>query len=150
MLNHQEAERIHAMSPKAVSSQETVDVLLIEDDYALREVAKAMLESMGYAVGTARNGAEARECVRHRPYDIVISDLQMPGTDGFALANWLRLRLEPVRIILMTGLHPAEVSSHTAAHLADGWLFKPFSRKDMKNVLQNVLIRHPQFLTVSQ
>lgn len=138
MLSHPDTDKVMATAPAVALGPVPARVLLVEDDFALREVVGAMLASMGYVVGTAGGGEEAMECLRRRSFDVVISDVQMPGIDGFTLARWIRRRAGHIRIILMTGLHPAEVSTHMASHVADEWIFKPFNMGVLEKTLNRV------------
>jgi PAS domain S-box-containing protein len=65
-------------------------VLLAEDNAVNREVGLALLESVGLLVETAEDGAQAAAMVLSTPYDLVLMDMQMPGTDGLAATRRIR------------------------------------------------------------
>lgn len=65
-------------------------VLLVEDNPINQEVALAILRSLGAEVTVASNGVEAIECVRTRPFDAVLMDVQMPLLDGYAATRAIR------------------------------------------------------------
>src|SRR5688500_1119896 len=85
-------------------------ILIVEDDDDVRDALSALLEEHGYAVDTARDGSEAVRKVEHDPPSLVISDVRMPGMDGFHLVE--RLREQPatadVPIILLSALDEHE------------------------------------------
>jgi CheY-like chemotaxis protein len=58
-------------------------ILVVDDDAAVREGVRALLESEGYTVATASDGAEAIEKLRTEPVRLVLLDLAMPGVDGW-------------------------------------------------------------------
>jgi CheY-like chemotaxis protein len=64
-------------------SRETGAILVVDDDASVREGVRAVLESEGYAVATASDGAEAIEKLRAAPVSLVLLDLAMPGMDGW-------------------------------------------------------------------
>jgi len=80
-------------------------VLVVDDDDNLREILSAILSKGDRAVDTARDGIAALELISQNQYDVVLSDLRMPGLDGPALYEALRTmqqRSAP-RVIFMTG-----------------------------------------------
>jgi two-component system chemotaxis sensor kinase CheA len=81
-------------------------VLVAEDSPTTRAVLKSVLEEAHYEVTTAQDGEEALAMLERGPYDIVVSDVQMPHCDGFSLTESLRQhqRLGRIPVILMTSL----------------------------------------------
>ena len=65
-------------------------VLVVEDDWAVREVLKLMLEDEGYDVSTAKQGKDAIKVAQARPFDLVLTDVSMPGVSGIDVARTLR------------------------------------------------------------
>ena len=77
-------------------------VLVVDDDAGIRKMVRMVLESEGYLVTTASNGAEAlREIERDRP-SVMILDMQMPVLDGWEVAVRLRERGGWVPTVVMT------------------------------------------------
>ncbi|MFB3109478.1 MAG: response regulator, partial [Candidatus Binatia bacterium] len=60
-------------------------ILLVEDDGEVREALSAQLQSEGYGVVEAKSGNEALELVQRTPFDVVLTDVQMPGLNGIEL-----------------------------------------------------------------
>lgn len=81
-------------------------VLVAEDSPTTRAVLKSVLEEAHYEVTTAQDGEQAFMLLQQRPFDILISDVQMPNKDGFELAESVRNdeRLARLPIVLMTSL----------------------------------------------
>jgi len=76
-----------------LTSSETIDVLIAEDDEVLRKSLRTLLEQAGYRCAEAANGQEVVDSAcRHRPLCVFV-DLVMPGLDGFAVVR--RLRSDP-------------------------------------------------------
>ncbi|HWZ94957.1 MAG TPA: response regulator [Opitutaceae bacterium] len=105
-------------------------ILLIDDDDAVRNVLYLTLTNCGHTVIEARNGKEGLEQFKGANADLVITDIVMPGTEGFEVMMKLRRKHPAVKIIAISGggLHNAEHYLHTAKLLgAVKVLAKPFS-----------------------
>jgi len=79
--------------------------ILVVDDYTpTREMIVEALAAHGYTqVGEAENGAQALEMIRRNPYQLVISDIMMPGMDGIDLLQHLRELQQRPAVIMITG-----------------------------------------------
>jgi FixJ family two-component response regulator len=66
----------------------------------------------------------------------------MPGINGYDLARRLKPEAPEMKVIIMTGHCQAEVSGYMETGLADGWLFKPFSAKDLGAILKKFGLPH--------
>jgi len=116
-------------------------VLLVDDDPAVREVASAMLEGLGYAVVAVAGGREAlahaaAEGVR---LDAVLLDLALGEMDGDEVLKALRVSRPSLPVILLTGRAPREVEQRLAGLPVDGVLRKPFRRADLVKALRAVI-----------
>jgi CheY-like chemotaxis protein len=80
-------------------------ILLADDDAATRDLVQRALAMDGHAVTLTQDGAEALEKLQHAPgsIDLLISDVQMPGLDGIALAEQALAAQATLRVILMSG-----------------------------------------------
>lgn len=90
-------------------------VLIVEDEYLVREVLEDELTTAGYAVVAAGNADEAIAILESRPdIHLVFTDIDMPGSmDGLKLAACVRDRWPPVHIIITTGkARPAEIPAN--------------------------------------
>lgn len=79
-------------------------VLVVEDSIGVRELQRTILESAGYDVVTAVDGLDGASRLQHPPVDLVLSDVEMPGMDGFTLTRAIRQTRgwENVPVIIMT------------------------------------------------
>jgi CheY-like chemotaxis protein len=121
--------------------------LVVEDDAAVREMLRRMLERSGFAVATAATGREAVKLFGERQVDLAVTDLMMPQMDGLTLIREL-LRVQPsARIIVISGAE----SGHDAALAlgAKAALRKPVSPAELTRVAQDVLAGHAQPLTTA-
>lgn len=99
--------------------------VVVDDDDGLRELLELTLRRGGFdVVGRCGDGGEALEVVRRERPDLVLSDLIMPGLDGFALARRLRAEAPGVVIAMLTGTPDTHVPERAAAAGVDVLAFK--------------------------
>jgi len=119
----------------------TETVLLAEDEQDVREVAREFLESGGYSVIEARDGAEALQLARNRAgaIDLLVTDMVMPGMTGKELAWRLQQQRSSLRILYMSGYseHVADDIGQNDANIR--LLTKPFSRSAILRTVREVL-----------
>ncbi|MGH9676124.1 MAG: ATP-binding protein, partial [Candidatus Acidiferrum sp.] len=137
------AENAGAQLPFAEAPHGSETVLLAEDEQDVREVAREFLESGGYKVLEARNGADAmRLMAEHKGnIDLLVTDMVMPGMTGQELAARLQQQRPGLSVIYMSGY-----SEHAAAEAAQSdasvrLLTKPFSRGAVLRAVREVLSR---------
>jgi two-component system response regulator MprA len=108
-----------------------VDVLLAEDDRAVRESLERALGLEGYDVCSVSNGAQALDALRDRPLDVVLLDVSMPIVDGLTVCRVLRAEGNDVPILMLTAR--TETSDRVAGldAGADDYLPKPFDLDEL-------------------
>ncbi|MDB4972658.1 MAG: sensor histidine kinase/response regulator [Myxococcaceae bacterium] len=81
-------------------------VLVVDDSITTRALIKSIVEEGGYDVTAARDGVEAFRLLQEQPFDLVVSDVQMPNMDGFALTEQVRRapKLARIPVVLVTSL----------------------------------------------
>jgi DNA-binding response OmpR family regulator len=109
------------------------NILLVDDDPTLRTLVHSHLESAGHRVTTASDGAEALRTAISTSPDLIVSDIMMPGVNGFALLKTLRGRPDTVMIpvILITSARERAVFREGMRLGADDYLEKPVNRSDL-------------------
>lgn len=117
-------------------------VLLVDDDEALRRVLSEMLRRAGYAVRVAEDGDVALKMLRQGPVDLVITDLIMPNKEGLETIRELRQIQPGLKILAISGggRMPPDVYLLLAGHLgANQTLTKPFSSSKLLETVANLL-----------
>ncbi len=109
-----------------VAEAEPRSILVVEDSITSRMLLKEILESAGYVVSTAINGVEAVASLEQRAFDLVVSDVEMPKMNGFALTERIRgdSRWSALPVILVTGLERDEERARGLAAGADEYIIK--------------------------
>lgn len=116
-------------------------VLIAEDNVVLGDVIRFNLNRSGFAVTLARNGEEALRLVSSQPFDILVTDYEMPGLDGAELCNRVRneLNLSAIRIVMCSAkgleLDREELKSRLCL---EAILFKPFSIRELTTLLEGL------------
>lgn len=106
-------------------------VLVVDDSDAIRKFVMFALRARGYHVVTARDGLDALEKLARARADLVITDVNMPGLDGFGLVRALREDRDYARtpIIILSSLSGDEEVGEGLAAGADAYLKKPFDQR---------------------
>lgn len=119
-------------------SQRLRAVLVVEDSITARALLQNILESAGYQVATAVDGMDALATLRAGDFDLVVSDVEMPRMDGFALTARIRAdrRLAELPVVLVTALGSREHRERGLEAGANAYLVK--SAFDQGNLLETV------------
>ncbi len=120
-------------------------ILLVEDEDAVRDLARLVLERQGYRVMTAANAGEALEIVERKdqPIDLLVSDVVMPGVSGPELARQVR-RIRPgIRTLFLSGYTEEMIGQRSRIEGADAFLSKPFTPQSLTRELREVLSKPP-------
>jgi CheY-like chemotaxis protein len=121
-------------------------IVVIEDDSAMRMLIKQMLRNQGHDVMLAENGMHGLELIRQYKPMLVISDVQMPVMDGFAVLAAVRqdTALATTPFILLTALQERHHVRQGMVAGADDYLSKPFSTEELRSAVDaqiNKMIR---------
>ncbi len=101
-------------------------ILVVDDEAAIRELLSKTLALAEYDVDLAPDGAAAIERLRLIPYDLLITDLKMPGVDGLTVVREARRLKADIPVVIITGFS-TEASAIEAVNLGvSGYLTKPF------------------------
>jgi len=106
-------------------------ILVVDDEGAQREILRTILTSEGYRVETADSGAEALQKSGRTRFDLVLTDLRMPGVDGLSLVGQLTREDPPTLVILMTAFGSRDSAEQALKQGAFDYLTKPLERDDL-------------------
>jgi EAL domain-containing protein (putative c-di-GMP-specific phosphodiesterase class I) len=106
-------------------------ILVADDDAGLQRSLSRILGAEGYAVETVSDGQAAIELLSQRPFDAVLSDIQMPGMSGLELLQVVRAYDLDLPVVLMTGDPRVETAADAVEHGALRYLLKPIAKEDL-------------------
>jgi two-component system cell cycle response regulator CpdR len=116
---------------RAKAGREMAHILLAEDDESLRKFLAAALVKAGHAVSDFGDGGDAYECLKGDSFDLLLTDIVMPGMDGIELAKRAAELNDGLKIMFITGfaavaLHPSSNAPKQAKVLS-----KPFHLREI-------------------
>lgn len=125
-------------APAADTSTHAKRLLVVDDSITTRSLEKSILEHAGYHVSTAPDGAKAWQLIQERPVNLVITDVEMPGVDGFQLTEMIRNsnQFKDLPVILVTALESETDREKGLRVGADAYL--PKSTFDQQQLLETV------------
>jgi signal transduction histidine kinase len=134
-------ERSEVMPSPAAPLRGMETILLVEDEDAVRELARDILQARGYTVLEARHGAEALVAVEHHPGPIhlMLTDVVMPEMTGRELADRLAVLRPTVKILFMSGYTDNAVVHHGVLDPGTVFLQKPFSAAVLARKVRDML-----------
>ncbi|MBG81196.1 MAG: hypothetical protein CMJ39_10890 [Phycisphaerae bacterium] len=124
-------------------------VLVVDDKELMRDSVGTMLSRKGHTVVAANGGEAALDRLSQRDFDVVITDLQMPGMDGITLMQTIRERDDSIPVILMTAFATVETAVGAMKKGAWDYITKPFSGDDLLATVDRA-IEHSQVLRENQ
>ncbi len=101
-------------------------ILIVEDDTALNAMVFACLVQSGYEAKACFDGAEALDYIENNPVDMILTDVMMPNTDGFTLAEKVRESNGQIPILFMTALDDKPSKQRGFKLGIDDYVVKPF------------------------
>jgi two-component system chemotaxis sensor kinase CheA len=101
-------------------------VLIVDDALTVRELQRSILERAGYRVRTANDGLQALAALAERPADLVLTDVEMPNMDGFALTEAIRQNAVTAHmpVVIVTTQSGDEYRRRGLEAGADGYIVK--------------------------
>jgi DNA-binding response OmpR family regulator len=128
------------MDPKRATPN-GVEILIVEDSPPQAERLKYLLEEEGYSIRHAANGNEALDAARQRKPNLIITDVLMPGMDGFTLCKEVKScqDLNDIPVVLMTSLSSPQDVMKGLACGADNFIRKPYEERYLLKRIEYIL-----------
>ena len=120
--------------------KEGARILVVDDEPQIRRSLQVNLESRGYPVILADDGEQALEALSHRPPDVVVVDLLLPGIDGIELTRRIRAR-SSVPILFLSAIGDETKKVEALESGADDYVTKPFNMEELLARIRSLLRR---------
>lgn len=101
-------------------------ILIVDDEQFVRDLLGKILRRSGHDVQVVPGGEEALRLLAAEPFDVVVTDVVMPGMDGFDLLRRIKALHPGVRVVVLTGYARKQSISDFLLYGADEYLAKPF------------------------
>jgi len=126
-------------------TENTIKLLLVEDDPNLGTMLKEFLETENFEVSLGTDGKEGLDLYQHQVFDICVLDVMIPKMDGFTLAKLIRQRNTSIPIIFLTAKSLKEDKIKGFQIGADDYLTKPFSMEEcLAAVLKRTMVNQEE------
>ncbi|MFT5698562.1 MAG: DNA-binding NtrC family response regulator [Desulforhopalus sp.] len=103
-------------------------ILLVDDENAIRKMLTKYLEGAGYTCCTAENVDSAKKILASEAFDLLLSDLKMPGESGLALLRYAKEHYPQMGRVMITGFAAPEIASEILTVGVYGYIIKPLTR----------------------
>ncbi len=120
-------------------------VLVVDDEAVIREGMRRILESDSIRVESVASGRSAIDKIQEKDFDVVITDLKMPGMDGLEVLKTIKILQPDVPVIIITGYSTVVTAVEAMKSGAFDYIAKPFSPEQISDKVQKALIRKAAF-----
>ena len=114
-------------------------ILVVDDEEGARELFNTILTDEGYDVTLAVNGADALSRIKGADYDLVVTDIKMPGMDGLQLLQEIRKTGSKADVIMVTAYGEVESYLKAMSLGAAEYINKPIRIKELKRIVHKIL-----------
>ncbi|MCI5122762.1 MAG: sigma-54-dependent Fis family transcriptional regulator, partial [Candidatus Electrothrix sp. AUS4] len=116
-------------------------ILIVDDELSMRDFLKILFENEGYEVTVAVDAASALDFVDKDPFDIVITDIRMPGMSGLDLLAELKQRFPDLPVVMITAYASPDDAVQAMRKGAFDYITKPFHVDELKSVVRTAVQR---------
>ncbi len=118
-----------------------ISILVVDDEQGMRDFLKIMLKKEGYQVQTAANAEGAQASLQEEAFDLVISDIRMPGTSGLDLLAGIKEMYPDLPVIMITAFASPDDAVIAMKNGAFDYISKPFNLDEIKSVVESATSR---------
>ncbi len=115
------------------------EILIVEDDPKLRDGLRILLEKKGYSPKIAEDGVVAINMIKKQKFDLVITDLVMPGADGMEVLRHVKKYSPLTKVILITAFGTIDNAVQAMKMGASDYILKPFKVEEIRNKILRLL-----------
>ena len=114
-------------------------ILVIEDDVAFCKLVEKFLSKQGYEISCAFSAVQAHRLIENLKFDLILTDLRLPDSDGMTLLSEFKKNLPTTPVILMTGYSDINTAVKAMKNGAFDYISKPFNPEEVLLVVENAL-----------
>jgi CheY-like chemotaxis protein len=137
--NFRRHKLIKTVSTATPSERPVFEILLVDDDPNILSTLSFSLEEPGHHVTTALGGRNALDVLHQKPFDLVITDFNMPGVDGITVLRKAKAIRPNTKVIMMTGSVLPTSTLRLVLRETNGFLSKPFSLAELYRTVASCL-----------
>jgi CheY-like chemotaxis protein len=113
-------------------------ILIVEDDEEMRALLKDMIEEEGYKTDSVNNGSEAFRRLVHESFDLIITDIRMPGLTGLDILPGIKKLHPEAPVIVITAFGSEEIQRKAFEKGANAYLEKPIHFKKLRILIHDM------------
>lgn len=118
--------------------ENNIKALVADDDQTHREIFSDLMGEEGMDVDAVEDGEKAISLINEMDYDVILTDLMMPGSDGMTVLRAARKKKKNTMVIIITGFGTLETAIEAIRNGAHDYITKPFKLEELQLVLKNV------------
>jgi PAS domain S-box-containing protein len=116
-----------------------LDLLFVDDNENIREMAKELFSQLFKSIKLASNGKEAQEILKNNTFDVVITDINMPDIDGFELTKHIKQNYPETIVIFLSAFFDTDTLLTAIDLDVEGFLLKPFDLDKFLSTMKNII-----------
>ena len=120
-----------------LNSVEKRRILVVDDDEALAETMKEILEVSGYTAESALTGEEAKKKILEGYFNLALLDMKLPDTSGIDLLKWIKKETPRTLVMMITGYPTLDNAVESLNFGANAYIMKPINAKEFLNFIAN-------------
>ncbi len=114
-------------------------ILVVDDEPSIIKLIVKVLSKADYAVKAALSAEDALEIVRKERFDLLLTDIVMPGIDGLELLRRVRQTCPDIAVVIVTGHATLDLTIRSLREGVQGFIVKPFTAKELKTEIAEAL-----------
>ncbi|NTW99291.1 MAG: sigma-54-dependent Fis family transcriptional regulator, partial [Geobacteraceae bacterium] len=116
-----------------------IKILVVDDELSMREFLSILLEREGYDVTVAGSAEDALRTMESALFDLVLSDVNMPGLSGIELLARIKEKSPETAVLMLTAFSAADQAVEAMKLGAYDYIGKPFKNEEIKQLVKNAL-----------
>ncbi|MBT3601978.1 MAG: response regulator [Candidatus Latescibacteria bacterium] len=121
-----------------MTESHTLNILIVDDEKVMHTMLSAFISELGHQSHSAYNGADAFQTIQDQSFDLVLTDVKMPGMDGLELLEKIRKHTPDLPVVVITGHGDPEMSDKAKVLGAHDFIIKPVGLRPFMELVQEI------------